>query len=68
MLTHPTDHARQPRIVHPAPPDLIRQAELADEELNRNPDGLLGRIGWVELIGGMVVAAGIGAMLAVGAL
>ncbi len=54
------------RIVRPAPPELIRQAELADEELNRNPDGLLGRIGWGELIGGMVVAAAIGFGLAVG--
>ncbi len=25
-----------PRIVHPAPPSVIREAELADAELNRS--------------------------------
>ncbi len=56
------------RIVHPAPPEVIRQAELADEALNRNPDGLLGRIDPAEVMLGLAVAFGIGAMLAIGGL
>ncbi len=62
------DHASRYRIIHPAPPSLIREAELADEALNRNPDGLLGRIGWLDLAGGMLVAFLIGIFVAVGSL
>ncbi len=56
------------RIIHPAPPSLIREAELADEALNREPDGLLGRVGPAEVMLGLAVAFAIGAMLALGGL
>ncbi len=64
MLT-PPDFPPRYRMVRPAPPELLRQIELADEAFNRNPDGLLGRIGWAEVIVGMAVAFGIGFGLAV---
>ncbi len=78
------------RILHPAPPQLIRNADLADEALNRplndaeraylrdymapvhaevernrEPDGLLGRIGPAEVMLGLAVAFAIGFALAV---
>lgn len=58
----------RPRIVRPAPPEVIREAELADIELNRNRDGLLGRIGPAEVMLGLAVAFFIGAALAMGGL
>ncbi len=61
----PLDFPPRYRMVRPAPPELLRQIELADEAFNRNPDGLLGRIGWGEVIVGMLVAFGIGFGLAV---
>ncbi len=54
------------RIIHNPPPEIIRQAELADAELN--PDGLLGRIGWGEVIVGLVAALLIGFALGLGSL
>ncbi len=62
------DHASRYRIIHPAPPSLIREAELADEALNRNPDGLLGRVGPAEVMLGLAVAFAVGAALAMGGL
>ncbi len=54
-------NARSPRIIHPAPPSVIREAELADEELNRPR-----RNRFTELqIDLLVIASGVVAALAV---
>ncbi len=64
----PLDFPPRYRMVRPAPPELIRQIELADEAFNRNPDGLLGTVNAIDLAIAALVVVFIALCVVVGSL
>ncbi len=59
---------RASHIIHNPPQELIHKVELADDENNREPNGLIGTISPAEIMLGLAIAFFIGFVFALGGL